>query len=447
MRPPQRVGVVGLGYAGLTLTAALLGRGHHVLGVDRDPRVLGSLRRSELPVVEPGVGNVLAARRGRGFELAEHVSDDLDAVVLCVSTPVDPVTRGPLLANLAAAAAEVAERCRPDTVVVVRSTVPVGACRDVVLPPLLRAWGGARLVMAPERTIQGQALRELVELPQVVGGLDERSLAAGTALFASVANRVVAVSSLEAAELVKLANNCHTDVSYAYGNEVALVAEQHGLDPLEVIRAANLDYPRPDLARPGFVGGGCLSKDPYLLVASARGRPPALVAAARRLNEELPVQVAATVVRLLQQDGVPGSGRVALLGWAYKGRPVTDDLRGAPVDAVLPVLHAAGLEVVGHDPLVDPAVLRRHGADAVVGVAEAFGSADAVVLLNDHPAYALLDLAPLLRSPRLRLVYDAWRVLDEAAVRAAGVRYASIGYLPAAPPRAARPLLAARTAG
>jgi UDP-N-acetyl-D-mannosaminuronic acid dehydrogenase len=200
--------------------------------------------------------------------------------------------------------------------------VPVGASRAVVLPPLLDAWGRARLVMAPERTIQGQALRELVELPQVVGGLDADSLARGVALFGELARQVVPVSSLEAAEMVKLSNNCHTDLIYSFGNEIALIAEGHGLDPLEVIRAANLDYPRPDLSKPGYVGGGCLSKDPYILINSSRARPPFLVGRVRELNEHLPVHVAHTVLAMLREErGSAEGARLSVLGWAYKGWP------------------------------------------------------------------------------------------------------------------------------
>ena len=160
---------------------------------------------------------------------------------------------------------------RADTLVVVRSTVPVGATRAIVLPELAARWPAPRLALAPERTIQGQALRELEELPQVVGGLDAASGEAAAELFSRLTRRVVRVSSLEAAELVKLVNNCHTDLIYGYGNEVALLAERFGLDPLEVIQGANLEYPRPDLAKPGFVGGGCLSKDPYILLSAAAG--------------------------------------------------------------------------------------------------------------------------------------------------------------------------------
>jgi UDP-N-acetyl-D-mannosaminuronic acid dehydrogenase len=348
-----------------------------------------------------------------------------------VSTPIDERTKRPDLRNLANAAAQVAKECDPGTLVVVRSTVPVGTSRAVVLPPLLAAWGTARLVMAPERTIQGQALRELVDLPQVIGGLDDESLRAGLALFEGLAKQLVPVSSLEAAELVKLSNNCHTDLIYAYGNEIALIAEQHGLDPLEVIRASNLDYPRPDLAKPGYVGGGCLSKDPYLMLASAGERPPFLVGAARQLNEHLPGHVASTVVELIRYErGETKGARLAVLGWAYKGWPPTDDMRGTPIAQMMPEFDRAGLTVLGHDPMVTGPVIRAYGGEPI-GLAEAFRDTDAVLLINDHPDYRALDIPALLGVHPPAVIFDSWRILDEATVTAAGVRYAGIGYLPA----------------
>jgi UDP-N-acetyl-D-mannosaminuronic acid dehydrogenase len=302
----------------------------------------------------------------------------------------------------------------------------------VVLPELVRAWGRARLAMCPERTIQGTALRELGELPQIVGGLDEASVELAATLFSVLGTRIVRVSSLEAAEAVKLINNCHTDLIYSYGNEVALLAERLSLDPMELIRAANLDYPRPDLARPGFVGGGCLSKDPYILLASAAsvGHEPFLVGSARRLNEHLPGHVARRFLELLaaERGGLEGA-RVALLGFAYKGWPPTDDMRGAPIVPMLEVMREHPLELRGHDFVVAPEVLRRHGV-APCALAEAFAGADGVLIVTDHPDYAKLDVAATVsKMRRPALVYDCWRVLSADAVRGVGgVRYASIGW-------------------
>jgi UDP-N-acetyl-D-mannosaminuronic acid dehydrogenase len=416
-----------MGYVGLTLTAAMARKGYEVHGVETQPLILDSLSRGQPHIFEPGVAEVFEDLLGeRIFVAAELPADPVDAAIICVSTPVDPVTHMPYLKNLTLAAEQIAERCSPETLVVVRSTVPVGTSREVVLPPLADAWGLAHLVMAPERTIQGMALRELVELPQVVGGLDKRSLELGMALFGGFAHQVVPVSSLEAAELVKLTNNCHTDVIYAFGNEVARMTERLGLDPLEVIRAANLDYPRPDIAKPGYVGGGCLSKDPYIMLSGAEGSGylPALISAARTLNEDLPVHVAERVAEMIKSVG----GRtLTVLGWAYKGWPPTDDMRGSPIAAMMPVFTAAGIDVLGHDPLVTADVIRGYGGEPV-GLRQGFRDADALLLITDHPEYRELDVGELLTGSRVRAVYDSWRILDGALIASRGVRYASLGY-------------------
>ncbi|MBW4718090.1 nucleotide sugar dehydrogenase [Saccharothrix obliqua] len=426
-RELRRIGIVGMGYVGLTLTAAMAKRGYEVHGVDTQTAVLDSLSQGRPHIFEPGVEEAFGEWVNKRIFLSTELPDNgVDAAIICVSTPVDQDGHEPYLDNLAAAAEHIAKRCAPNTLVVVRSTVPVGATRSVVLPRLNDAWGSARLVMAPERTIQGQALRELVELPQVVGGLDDESLALGVELFGGLAAQVVPVSNLETAELVKLTNNCHTDVIYSFGNEVARMTESFGLDPLEVIRATNLDYPRPNIAKPGYVGGGCLSKDPYILLSAAgqRGYEPPLIRAARQVNEETPVHVADRVVDLMGET----AGRTLLvLGWAYKGWPPTDDMRGTPIASMMPAFTAAGLRVVGHDPLVSAEVIRSHGGEPVE-LDEGFRVADAVLVITDHPDYRALDVDAVLPGSNVGLVYDSWRVLDGDRVAGHGVRYAGLGY-------------------
>lgn len=434
----ETVGVVGMGYVGLTLTAALARKGFTVHGVDVSPAVVESLSRGRPHVFEPGVEEAFAEFVNRSVFVDTRLPlDTVDVAVICVSAPVDEKTRMPVLDNLVAAAEHVAQNCAPGTLVVVRGTVPVGTTRSAVLPILLAEWGCARLVMAPERTLQGQALRELVELPQVVGGVDDPSLWAGLEFFADVAASVMPVSGLEAAELVKLANNCHTDLNHAYGNEIALLAERHGIDPLEVVRAANLDYPRPDLAKPGFVGGGCLSKDPYLMISSFGYHEPYLVRRSRQLNEYLPLYAALRVVQMIRAErGDTQGARLAVLGWAYKGWPPTDDMRGAPIVSMMPVFSAAGLTVLGHDPMVSPEVIREYGGEPV-SLDKAFADSDAVLVLNDHPDYRAIRMDSVLGANPPRVIYDAWRILDEHAILAAGVRYAGLGYVakvPAADP-------------
>ena len=275
--------------------------------------------------------------------------------------------------------------------------------------------------MAPERTIQGQALRELVELPQVVGGLDEAE-PAGRASSSSAAwpHSVVPVSNLETAELVKLSNNCHTDLIYSFGNEIALIAERHGLDPLEVIRAANLDYPRPDLAKPGYVGGGCLSKDPYIMIDSAGDREPFLVGRGPRA-QRVPAGARRRDRRRADPRGprrdpgrAAGRARLGLQGLAAHRRHARHPDRGD--DAGLP---EAGMTVLGHDPMVTDDVIRQYGGEPV-SLDKAFSDADAVLVINDHPDYRALRRRPtMLGAQPASVIYDSWRILDEDAITGA----------------------------
>jgi UDP-N-acetyl-D-mannosaminuronic acid dehydrogenase len=435
--------VVGLGYVGLTLSAALAEAGLAVLGYERQAAVCARLDAGQPHLHEPGVERALCDHLGAGLRFTSELPDRLPpVVVLCVGTPADRGTGQPDLEQIAAAAEAVAARADADTLVVVRSTVPVGTCRGLVLPALRRAWGerhgdlpsdpagGPQLAMCPERTIQGQALEELRRLPQIVGGVDERSAARAAALFGALGVRTVRVSSLEAAETVKLICNAHTDTIYGFGNEVALMAEALGLDALELIRAANLDYPRPDLCRPGYVGGACLTKDPYLLISStaARGYTPPLIAAARQLNQSLPERSARRVLDRLAALGVrPAGASVFVSGFAYKGVPETDDLRGAPIWPVLAVLRGAVGRLRGHDFVLPPEAVAALGVEPVE-LAAGFAGADAVLLLNNHPAYRRHDvglLAATLNRPAV--LYDSWGVYRDAAPAIEGVEYLELG--------------------
>ncbi|KAB7744797.1 nucleotide sugar dehydrogenase [Nostocoides sp. F2B08] len=441
------VGVIGLGYVGLTLTAALARAGHTVYGVDTSPVVLEGVRSRRLHLQEPGVQETLEDCLGTTVHVDETLPvRSYDAVFIAVNTSIDKrheVRLGPLLA----ATASVAERCPRDTLVVVRSTVPIGTTRTMVHPLLQEAWGRPLLCMAPERTIQGQALREIVELPQVVGGIDERSLEAGAALFEQISSTVVPVSSTDAAEMVKLTNNAHTDLIYGFGNEVALIAGQHGVDPLEVIAACNLDYPRPDLSRPGFVGGACLTKDPHILMGCTPGYSTPMVRAARQVNEELPRHIALQVLRLLHESrGSTTGGTVAVLGWACKGTPPTDDVRGTAVETLVPPLLAAGVRVLGHDPLVPDPIIRELGGEPG-GLEATLRGVDGVVVVTDHPLYRSLDLESLSPDGPPSFVYDVWRILDEPMLTGAGIAYASVGHRAGARDRRSRPGAADPTNG
>jgi UDP-N-acetyl-D-mannosaminuronic acid dehydrogenase len=421
--------IVGLGYVGLTLAVALADSGMRVVGCDASPAVVEGVAKAEPPFWEKGLPERLREFRPEQFAATGTLPDPLpETVVICVGTPLDE-SHSANLGALEAVVEVLAARVTPDTLVILRSTVPIGTSRNLVLPALQRRVEEPLLAFAPERTIQGQALEELRNLPQVVGGLTETATDKATALFKRLAPQVVRVSSLEAAEMIKLINNSHTDLIYGFGNEVALIAEAIGLDASELIRGANLDYPRPDLSRPGFVGGSCLTKDPYILISSAEahGYSAPMVTAARQVNENLPDHVADRVLAALRERGDPAQAKVLVSGVAYKGYPETDDVRGGAAERIGARIGPEVGAVVAHDFVVGPERIASLGLEPIASVEEGFQDADAALILNDHARYGSLDLPRLVGMMRTPIVFDAWGVFEDQLRGHNGVTYLRLG--------------------
>ncbi|WP_329333131.1 nucleotide sugar dehydrogenase [Streptomyces sp. NBC_00663] len=425
------VAVIGLGYIGLPLAVSLAAGGHRVVGVDTDPGVRAAVRAGTPRFHEPGLPEQLRALPPGALTVEEHLPDAApDAVVVCVGTAVHADNQRPDLRHLVAAVTEVADRVTDRTLVVVRSTVPVGTCRNTVLPLLRKRVREPLLAFCPERTIQGRAMEELRSLPQIVGGLDERSVLSAGRLMATCATDQVVVSSLEAAEMIKLICNAHTDLIYGFGNEVALLAERLGLDADELIASANLRYPRPDLSRPGFVGGSCLVKDPYLLMHSGHetGHQMPMVAAARAVNESLPGRLVDRVTKALAAAGKDSADtKVLVCGIAYKGRPATDDTRGSAAVQLAQELGPRVGTLAGHDFTVGRDRIAEIGFRPV-NLTEGLRDADAVIVLTDHPDYGTLRAENLLEQMRPDpVVFDMWGLLQNELADLAGLTYLRLG--------------------
>jgi UDP-N-acetyl-D-mannosaminuronic acid dehydrogenase len=410
----SEVAVLGLGYVGLTLAVALADAGVETLGYDRLPEVVQGVRECRPRFEEPGVAEALRSLLPDRLRCTATLPARLPStVIVCVGTPIDHVGRTPDLSQLSDALDLIGPRIDSRTTVVVRSTVPVGITEGFIRDRLAQFVEAPRLAFCPERTIQGQALRELRELPQIVGSADPGAAAAAAELFSRLGAPTVAVSSAAVAEMVKLVCNAHTDVIYGFGNEVALLAHGLGIDAEEVIDAANSGYPRPPIHRPGFVGGSCLVKDPYLLAHSVlgTGREPLLVAAARELNESVPIHVADQVAAALAADGeAAGESTVLVSGFAYKGTPVTDDTRGNAAAPLIESLRTRVGQLRGHDYVVARERIASFGAEAM-DLRQGFRGAHAAVLLVDHHSYREEDVAALVESMLPpRLVYDLWGV-------------------------------------
>jgi nucleotide sugar dehydrogenase len=416
----RHVVVLGMGYVGLTLALGFAEEGFHVTGVDTDPRIVEMLGRRESRVHEVGLPELLREQLDNRFFVSHSIPLGGDVFVISVGTPVKPNASGgpvPNLSYLQQAAEMVGEHLMPNGLVVLRSTVPVGATREVVLPILERESGltagrDFHLAFAPERTTEGNALKELRTLPQIIGGLNQDSVEATTALFRELAPDIVRVESLEAAEMAKLVNNSFRDLIFAFANQVAQLAVPFNLSASDVIRAANRGYPRDPIPVPSpGVGGACLTKDPYILasVACRAELDDTLFTLGRRVNERMLDIVADSVVhKLLELDKDPRLALVLLCGLAFKGNPETADLRNSTSIDIARRLHGRVGKLFGHDPVVPAEDIAAEGIEPV-SLPDGFAGMDAVLFLNNHPSYRRIDVFSMTRAlAPPGIVYDGW---------------------------------------
>jgi UDP-N-acetyl-D-mannosaminuronic acid dehydrogenase len=249
--------------------------GFDVLGLEKDKEKLAGLLDGDSHVEEPQLQNILRTQRRLGNLAFAQTTDEpraceCEAYVIAVGSPLgdDGSPRTDIVTGAVRSAARVVDE---DDLVVLRSTTPPGTgdrMAEVIEEESgLKVGDDVLLAHAPERTAQGAAMEELRRLPQVVGGYNERSAEAAEDLFREFKHTIVRVESLRGAEMVKLLDNTYRDVNIALGNAFGEIARAHGLDGQRLVDAANKGYHRNDIKKPGAgVGGGCLPKDPYLLL-------------------------------------------------------------------------------------------------------------------------------------------------------------------------------------
>jgi nucleotide sugar dehydrogenase len=434
----RNVCIMGLGYVGLTLAVVMADVGFRIHGVEIRESVVRSLERGDPHFHEPGLAGRLARvlKSGR-LSVSQHIPGDMEAsvYVVTVGTPLDKdgKVRVSMIINVVR---EIAHHLKDGDMVVMRSTVELGTTRNVVKPILDATGRRYDVVFCPERTLEGQALRELRELPQIVGGHDRDSRIRAAQVFQFLTPTVVQVSSLETAELIKLIDNAQRDVHFGLSNEVARIADAIGVSAVEVIRAGKLGYARTNLAMPGPVGGPCLEKDSYILANGLKGFEiaPEIIMAARRTNERQPAETVAQLRDFCLRRAFPVAPVITLAGIAFKGRPETDDLRGTMAKPILAALRQSfpDGQFRGFDPVVTAQTIRdTFQLHPVASIADAFAGSHLVVIANNHPCFERMPLSALAETmARPAVIFDFWNNFGAANVELpAGVTYTGLGEL------------------
>jgi UDPglucose 6-dehydrogenase len=424
-----RIGVVGVGYVGLTTAVCLADRRHDVVAVDIDTTRVTRLSAGEAIIDETGLPALLTGMLSAGrlrFRTDYDALADRDVVFVCVSTPSGEDGAADLRA-LDAATGHLAGVLRAGAVVVVKSTVPVGVTRMVA--DRLRP-AGIGVVASPEFLREGRAIADFTHPDRIVIGTDSDSDAAVVCAAYGADAAPVLRMSLESAELAKYASNAFLAVKLSYANSLAQLCHRYGADVGDVTACMGADerigagFLQPG---PGW-GGSCLPKDTAALMYSAQSRGVSLaeVEAARSTNAAQPTRI---LDALRQAMGCAlAESRITVLGLTFKAG--TSDTRDSPALTVCARLSAEGAQLHGYDPqlaAIDPAVVQAAGVTAVDDPYRAAKAADAVLVLTEWPHFRDLDWAAIAEHAPGAVVVDTRNLLDAVTVAEAGLRYLGNG--------------------
>ncbi|MGZ8829557.1 MAG: nucleotide sugar dehydrogenase [Thermoanaerobaculia bacterium] len=415
-RRTLRVGVIGLGYVGLPLALLFEEAGFPVLGFDVDAKKTEALNRGESYIRHIGVERV---RRAFSSEKVQATTDferlnECDAIIVCVPTPLGD-HREPDLKYIRITAETVGQRLRRGQLVVLESTTYPGTTREELLIRFektgLTCGRDFFLAFSPEREDPGNEKFNTKTIPKVVGGIDQQSLSAAVALYASAVDTVVPVASAEIAESAKLLENIFRAVNIALVNELKVVFDRMGIDVWQVIEAAKTKpfgfmpfYPGPGL------GGHCIPLDPFYLSwkAAEYGGWARFIELAGEINASMPRYVVDRTVEAVNQLGKSILGaKVLVLGLSYK--PDIDDDRESPSFELIELLQERGAAVAYCDPHV-PAARRGRKHDlrlqSVPCTADEFAKYDAVLISTAHRQFREPSL-----YERVKLVIDTRNIV------------------------------------
>ena len=432
----MRIGMVGTGYVGLVSGVCFAEFGHTVVCVDKDADKVERLKKGEVPIYEPGLDALLKRQIDSGritftTEIADAVKD-CEAVFIAVGTPSRRYCRDADLSYVHGAAKEIAQNITGYTVVVNKSTVPVGTAREV--ETIIREENpDAEFDVAsnPEFLREGAAIDDFMRPDRVVVGVEtERAQEVMRAVYRPlfINETPILFTKRETAEVIKYAGNAFLATKITFINEIADLCEQVGADVQQVAKGIGLDGrigAKFLHAGPGY-GGSCFPKDTLALTRAGQkyGAPQRIVETVVSVNEDRKSRMADKIIAATGDD-IRGK-TVAILGVAFK--PNTDDMRDAPSLTIIPVLQQAGAKIKAYDPAaMETAKSLIEDVEWCKDSYAAANNADILVILTEWNEFRALDLTRLREEMEGDIVVDLRNIYKPSEMQKLDFKYSSVG--------------------
>tara|TARA_B110000263_G_C15286640_1_gene501145 strand:+ start:289 stop:1572 length:1284 start_codon:yes stop_codon:yes gene_type:complete len=397
------IAVIGLGRVGLPLASVLANSGFKISGVDANQSRLESIKKGICPFYDPPLQeNLEKAISSGNVSVMKNISESNlpDIIFFTVGTPSS--NEGTVdYSQLYGALEEISNINIKDKMIILRSTMPPKTTEDVIIPYLedkssLKCGIDFGLAVCPERILEGKAVKELFELPEIIGGINKISTRIAKEVFLAInPNKEILITTLTGGELAKLFTNIYRYTTFALANEFAVWSEIYGVDGSEIIKLANYNYDRCNIPMPGFAGGPCLSKDGTFLDQNTTFT--SIVSTAWKLNESIPQHIINNIKKI---GGNLFNKKITVLGLSFKSG--SDDLRNSPSVKLTKILKSAGANILIHDPYVK----------STSSLDESLKESDIVIIATNHKEFK--DIKDKINNSNAKIIYDVWSMYQES---------------------------------
>lgn len=381
----KRICVVGLGYIGLPTAALLANRGYMVYGVDVVQRVVDTINRGEIHIVEPELDTFVRSAVNGGKLIADTQPQEADVFIIAVPTPFHD-NYVPNIDYVISATKSISPYLKDGNIIILESTSPVGTTDKIVETLALMNINTDKLHIAhcPERVLPGKVMKELIENDRIVGGVNEESTKIVQAFYESFVSGSVLTTDAKTAEMCKLVENSYRDTNIAFANELSMICDKANINVWELIKLAN-KHPRVNILQPGSgVGGHCIAVDPWFIV-SAFPEEAKVIKQARLSNDYKSEWVSEKIKNSALQFEIKNgrTAKVAYFGLAFK--PNIDDLRESP--AVHIVEKAVQDTKEKESVFVIEPNISEHPKFKLTNYKEAYEKADIIAILVAHKEF------------------------------------------------------------
>ncbi|MAJ90490.1 MAG: hypothetical protein CMD08_04360 [Flavobacteriales bacterium] len=430
----KNIAILGLGYVGLTLAVSMAEKGFNITGIETNKKILNVLLSKKPHFYEPNLSQKFKKQIDKGnLKITDKIikKNNFTGYIICVGTPL--IRNKPNLNYIKNATREVSKNLNDKSIIIYRSTVPIGTTENILKPILDKNCNNIdyEVCYCPERTAQGSALIEIRKMPQIIGGLNRKSSFRAQRIFKKFNPQTYIVKNTTTAEIIKLVDNTQRDVFFSYANEISEISNNYNVSSKEILKIAALNYPRTSKLLPGPVGGPCLSKDSHILLSSLSNKfkRNSMIYKARTLNENIYF----SCLNFLKKNYNLKNKKliIGFYGIAFKGKPQTDDTRGSIVHDFIKEFKLINNNVIflALDNKIKSENFTKLNLKKILDPKILFIKSNIIINLNNNDHFKKIKLNNLSKLMKKNsIIYDYWNNFEKEKLKLENnVKYIAYG--------------------